>query len=354
MEIWEREYHVNRIVSGLSKVRHKDKTYWVGRASRQARYLGAEIQKESIEECWANGLMSRDDAIQTLINAKIWNEQEESQYKLLGEKLDELKVGLYESWSNASARSGIRNAIKKGRAEHQRLENIKHSLDHLTVEGVSTSARVRFMTGASLLLSDFSPYWTDPVLDWHRHDNLIDIAMEHLAKIRLSETDLRDIARNEPWRSIWSSRTHCGQGLIDIPSVDLMDEQRSLILWSSVYDSIRDHPEAPSDDAFDDDDMLDGWMIIQRKAREANMIKKRGEEISKNPKIKNADEIYKFVESAEDARKIESLNSAVSKNIKKQRLDHLKKFGQVDEAKMPDTARKNQMELNRLEHTRRK
>lgn len=349
MDHWEREYHVSRIISGLTRYRSQGRIYWIGPVSRESRYIASEVYREALRDAWDNELMGSEEVLALLIRSGTWTEKDDEQFRLLTDKLDELKVGLYEAWSNVNLRAEIRNAIHKGRDELQRLTSIRHSLDYITAEGVATSAKIRFLTGASLLRSDRSRYWTEPELDWLRPDELVDGAMEHLAKHRLDETAIRDIARNEPWRSIWSARQHCGGGLWENPSVDLLDEQRTLILWSSAYDSIREHPNTPSDDVIDDDDMLDGWMIIQRKKREADLVTKRGEEISSNPKIRDADEIYKMVETVEDARKIHNLNSEFSKQVKKQRFSHLKQMKEVSEARMPDTAQKLQMERARLE-----
>lgn len=97
--------------------------------------------------------------------------------------------------------------------------------------------------------------------------------------------------------------------------------------------------------------MLDGWMIIQRRKREAMQAQKRGSEIS-NEKIRNANEVYIMSDTVEDARQVDKLNDQVASHIKQQRMAHLKKHGTVSEMNMPDTWQRFQMELAQLESNR--
>ena len=85
----------------------------------------------------------------------------------------------------------------------------------------------------------------------------------------LGESEIRELARSEPWKSIWSSSKNEGV-LFGKRAIELSEEQKHLIMWSTMYDSIGESPDSPSDKIIADDDMLDGWLILQRREREHN------------------------------------------------------------------------------------
>ena len=63
-------------------------------------------------------------------------------------------------------------------------------------------------------------------------------------------------------------------------------------MWSSLYDNIQESPDCPSNEVINDDDMLDGWMIIQKRNREQAKLQKDAENKFGNKKISNADEVF--------------------------------------------------------------
>jgi hypothetical protein len=254
-------------------------------------------------------------------------------------------VGLFENWTHSNNRFMIREALKKGKGELARLDSVKHCIDHVTCEGVAAAGRVRYLMGFSLLLPGGSPYWSGEA-DMERADDVVDEVIEHVVRTRLVEADIREMCRTDPWRSYWSSRKLVGRGMLDISAVDLTDEQRYMMMWANIYDSIRESSDCPDESILEDDDMLDGWMIKQKREMDNQRAKKRGDEIG-NRKIRDSDEVYLMADSAEDARKVERLNDDVARTIKAQRLAHLKGKGQVSEMEMPDTWSRFQQEANR-------
>jgi len=134
---------------------------------------------------------------------------------------------------------------------------------------------------------------------------------------------------------MWGARK-CERGLFGIAAVDMTDEQRNLVSWSGLYENIQQHPNCPSDEVLEDDDLLDGWMIEQRKERERSHNQKQADGIT-NEKIRNADEVFLMADTDDDARKIDELNDERAKHIKRQRFKVLKEKGTVNELDMPDT-----------------
>jgi hypothetical protein len=310
----------------------------------ETRLAASQYYGDLLEEARLEGLMSESEALTILRRRWIWTSDSESQYQLLTKKIDDLKVGLYENWTHSNNRFLIREALSKGKAELSRLDEVKHSLDHVTCEGVAAAGKIRYLTGFSLIYEDGRPFWTSEE-DLNNPDGVVDLVIEWLVKTRLTESDVRDICKNDPWRSYWATRKLSGRGFIDLAAIDLTDEQRYVMMWANVYDSIRDSPDCPDDSIIEDDDMLDGWMIKQRRERDKQRASKRGEEIT-NSKIRNADEVYLMADTVDDARKIDKLNDNISKTIKSQRMAHLKNKGVVSEMEMPDTWSRFQQEAS--------
>jgi hypothetical protein len=155
------------------------------------------------------------------------------------------------------------------------------------------------------------------------------------------------MARTEPWRSTWSCKK-CEREVFGVPTVDLTEDQKSLVIWSTMYDNIYEHPSCPQQEIVDDDDLIDGWMIVQRKERQKNQTKLQVEDLISNVKIKNSGEVFVIGQSKSDRERIDSLNDDNAKNIKRQRLKMIQEKGFLNEVDMPDTKLDLQMQSNKL------
>jgi hypothetical protein len=318
-------------------------TFYISSPSCETRCDASEIYRDVWQNAHLEGVLTEDEALVLLQERKLWTPEMSSEFDLLKEKIEDMKIGLLDTWSRSNAQLAIRHALKIGKQELERLLNIRHCIDHLTCEGLASAARARYLTGYSLLLPDGQPYW-EGSSDWDRPDVVVDDVIEYLVRNRLGEAQLREIARKDPWHSMWASRKFVGKGLFDVPAVDLTDDQRYVMMWSSIYDSVRESSDAPNDSVLEDDDMLDGWLLKQKRAREAHIASSAADKIG-NEKIKNADEVYVPAETAEDAMKVSKLNDMQANTIKAQRLAHLKKVGVAHEMEMPDTWQRFQMEV---------
>ena len=91
----------------------------------------------------------------------------------------------------------------------------------------------------------------------------------------ITTEEFREIARTDPFRSRWS--------LLKTNVFDfeiLTGEQTSLCMYCRMYDNVYEHPEKPTEQVIDDDDMLDGWFAKQRKQMEEDKQRKELEKVS--------------------------------------------------------------------------
>jgi chlorite dismutase len=130
-----------------------------------------------------------------------------------------------------------------------------------------------------------------------------------------------------------------------------LEEQRRLVQWSCFYDSIYENPESPTDEIIEDDDLLDGWVLKQRREREADKEKQFGQNILKG-KNEKADEMFIVVGNQEDAAKVYKMNSNESKMIQKSRLNAVLKAGEIKESQLPDRKMEIRQRLTQMESER--
>lgn len=346
MEQWERELHVARIIAAKTSFRIDGMSLYVIGPTRVNRYIANEIYRSSRRDAELEGALSDDELLMILMMHKIWTIEDQEKRDKLDKALDDLKVGLFENRLRSNAKSSIRQALRKTKEEIVRLDNVRHGLDFITVDGLALSSKFRYLIASCLYYENGLPYWQSG--GWDISDPFTDKVLDILAYDRLTEAQYRELVRNEPWRSIWGSKANVGRGTFDCAAVDLTDEQRGLILWSTIYDNVREYPDCPGEDVFNDDDMMDGWLIQTRRKRESQQATQQANSIG-NAKIRESDEIFILADTIDDAREIEKMNDAGAAMTKAQRMSFLKKKGEVNEANMPDTAQRIQMDLARLE-----
>jgi hypothetical protein len=354
MELWERSRHINRIISGQMRLSINQEIFYIKTPTRIQRCIAEEIFHDHFDQAELSGAFTEDELLDFLNKKNIWQEDDDNILKILERDIENLKVGLYQLITKTNERKSVRKALEKAKVEHQRLLILRHSYDHITCLGIATSARRRYLLGCSIYNSNGEAYWDEN--GWEQPDGLLDKVMFKISQNEIIETQYRELACHDPWSSIWSANKYCGGRVFDVAAVDLSDEQRILLNWSDLYDSIRSHPDSPGEDVFNDDDMLDGWLIIQRRRRQENQAQKDGDRFLNNEKIRNAGEVFVPVDSLEGAQRVHQMNDAIAKMNLKEKFGVINKVGEegIQEQHMPDTHRKKQeaMMANFVRHAK--
>jgi len=89
--------------------------------------------------------------------------------------------------------------------------------------------------------------------------------------------------------------------------------------------------DCPSDQVINDDDLLDGWFIVQRKKREKEKADADVDNTVQNEKIKNASEVFMMAKSQEEIDKINDMNDFQGKIVKKEREAVIKNKGKAQQ-----------------------
>ena len=334
-----------RIISGSLRL----KNYILKNPSLEDIYIANEIYEEAAEEGFLNDAMSEAEIIKFLYDQGIWDNEKEELLKRIPKDIEDFKVKLFQSNFKSNEKKSIKELIQKAKLKLYNLFSIKCSYNHLGYIYQANLLKNRYLIFSSLYYKGKRVFQDDIDIFWDIADSqLIDDIIAEKNEMAISDTIYRELARTEPWRSYWSLKK---DSLFGIPVVSYTEEQKTLCSWSSLYDSIHEHPKCPSDEVMQDDDMLDGWMIIQRRERDKNL---GNHDFISNEKIRNSQEIYIPADTKEDAKKVDNLNDTNSKRVKENRFAFLAKVGEVKHADMPDVKRDIGMKLNRMELNERK
>lgn len=356
MELHDRELLVHRIISGCLRLRVHDEAGKVitvihRNPTREQRYIAQELYQDTLEEALSEGCYGDDDLLLFLLQNGLWSEEETALLSRYEKDIQDFKMALYKNMFRQAERQAIRKYLDQAKKRRDDLFSRRHAFDHLTAHGTANLARSRYLIGCSLFLVNgksvvsptvFFPGGPEP------GDVIFDNAVAAFIMARLDEDVIRELARTDPWRTIWANAAQC-ESLLGQPSSDLTEEQQRLVSWTSLYEKVEGHPDCPARSVFEDNDLFDGWMLLQKEEHDQQTNKAMAEKAIGKDKHGDADEVFILADSIEDARQIEELNDEVSKQTKKQRHSYISKRGQVNEGDMPDTRLKLQMQFAEMQ-----
>ncbi len=339
MDYNKKEYLISKIISGKTKFQINGTTYYFLNSSLEDKYQANQIYIDKYDEALYLEMLNNDELYYILEELEYWKSDDENLLKKISEDIEDFKVKLFEFVFKSNARQEIRKLLKQAKEKQSELLSRKHHYDHITITGYANSCKLRYLLvnrlhDLTLQKINNSEYLSERLLNIYSNQIL-------------SETVIRELARTEPWRTIWVAGNKSAS-IFNVHPYELNDEQKMLMIWSMTYDNIYQSHECPHDSVIEDDDILDGWMIIQKRKRDKELAKKEGELISGNEKVRNSQEIFVMADTLEDADKINKLNDISGKIMKQKKMNLLNKLGTVSESQMPDSKEKIMLEMARL------
>ena len=319
---------VSRICVKKLLFRHNDEDYALYSPDSEIRYLSdlyyEEIKEKNKYEEWI--LQENLDNLLRFLG--VWDNNREDQLKTTEKQIEQLKVDLFLERLKTISVKNIKQKLKQKKDFYEELMNIKTSMDYLTLENFCNSRKNEFIIINTLRYRQNNKLVFDSVddIDYKTFQNITNIIAGNFISI---ET-YKKIAKSDIWRNIWNSNKN---NIFNGPACDFSEEQKTLIGLSNMYDRVYEHPESPDQSVIDDDDMLDGWMIYQKRKTEENNKEKNANSLTN--KHKNANEIF-VVAGKEDAKEIRQLNSADSLRKIQQRSNVISKNKEVNEFDLPD------------------
>ena len=339
MDLAQREGILYRIFSGTTRLLIDGKRYIFKNPSAEEKYTAQEMYQLEIKRNRYENWHTKKTVLNFLHEEDIFTQEVEDALKKMEDDIEELTFQLFTSMLNAEKSKFVRLTLSRTRTAMSNLLSAKGCLDHTTKEGYASLVKTQYLTSRSLFNENSDRLSNDGCTP-----ELIEKTMIEVANSSVSQSELRELARSEPWRAYWGSSGK--QNVFSGIPIDYTEDQRSLVLYSKMYDGAYEHPECPDDEVIDDDDLFDGWMIHQRREREGDK-KKKSIEASINEKQKNAQELYVVAPDTKEANKINELNTPAAKNTRKRRDINLRKKGTLREAELPDKKQEIIMQANR-------
>lgn len=263
----ERDFFVSRISCGYFFIIYNDNILKYIYPNKDILFKANEICYNTYNEC-LHKTIGDNEVLKLLEQEYGWNYDNE---KFLSEFYDtskQIKIDLFKNMYNPIKKQSLKQKILELEKEFNRLYNIKNSFYDMTAEGIANNEKWSFIVNNCIFDSKNKKI----TFNIQKTQNIINLILGSA----LSDKILRDIAKNEPWSSLWyASRGRC---IFQGKYSDYSNEQLRLISWSRMYDSIRKSYKPPSEDVIEDDDILDGWMAQNAIERE------REKEVSLMPK----------------------------------------------------------------------
>ena len=330
MEVYEQEFLLARIMAGYSRYRLPKNIFVIVKpATIDQNYIAQEVFHETYELAKDRGIFTSEDILNIMIENDMWTPLDVKREEQIPKDIENIKVQMFQDAFKLQAREAKRKILRKMEEQFFKVKSKRHAYDFVTCEGVATYARWNWLIENCTYRLDGSPYdWTDIG---------ISNVLERHKDAMLGDTHLRKLSMNNSWRGVWSAAKKEGS-IFGKPSVELSEEQRGLCMWSSLYDGVYESPEAPVEEVITDDDLLDGWLISQRRKSDKEKKQKKADDIlGKNA---NADEVFIMAHNREDALEVEDLNDEAISMVKRERRRAKENAeGFIKDADLPDVRR---------------
>ncbi len=327
-----------RIISGKYTVNLNGCSYVIEQPSfivkEQAQKLYDDIVDKNKFKEWA----SKRKCLQYLIRTGVWPISGDELLKRLDENVDDLKVKLFQVGFLEKEYKQVKRQLRTLNKRINSLYQTRHSLDYLTLDGFASTLRQQFIFLETIYCDGHKCFKNFSEVA----NKELEILCDYLSNYIIDLVQLRELARDDMWRSYWN----ISNGLVfDKSILKLTDEQKQLIVFSKMYERTYEHPECPSDEVIEDDDMFDGWTILMKRKNEDEKKQHKADAIaSKHP---GAHELFIPAKSKQDIRTINALNDPQARGIKKQRALLIKQKGKIKQEDLLDQKMKIQRQSNR-------
>ena len=333
--------YLSRILSGFYLFLYNNTRYKLVYPDINVKYEAELYAQEEYENNKFNDWINDDTIVDSLVSMGLWTYSGDDNLKNLEKQIEDHKVDLYKNFLNPTKLKTLRRTLSNIKNTYNSLYNTRHFLDQFTVNGYSQYLKNQYILIHSLYtINNKKVFESMENTDYKLLISLSNIVSENTIDISV----FREIARNDIWKNYWSANS---DNLFDKSVINWTDEQKTLVVLTKMYDSAYQHPECPPDQVFEDDDMFDGWMIIQKRENEKNRNKSRTEKILEGKKLDKAGEVYIVASSKEEAKNIYDLNDNNSRHIIREREAFIRNStNEVEVSALPDIQRELTIQNN--------
>ena len=216
----------------------------------------------------------------------------------LTKQLENLKVELFEKNGSKAAVKQIKKTLKGARQSLADLLQPKTEYTQNTCEFIANMAKIVYVLKHTVYKRGkkyrFSNY--EKIVNWWQTS-------------LLSESEIRAVARVLSGK-VFGLLKVMVSNFVTRKNADMTINQKNLVTWSRVYDNVHESMDAPTDRVIEDDDMLDGWFIVQSRKREKDQTQSEAEKLmGKSSSMQDATHV--MINRAYDNIDIDELNNGM-------------------------------------------
>jgi hypothetical protein len=347
MNDYDCEILLYRILTGETYFTYNDQEYCLFSPSMDIKHKGLRLYNSILNEEKYQDWIREENITKIMIALGVWDIKTDDVLKGLEKSLEQLKLELYKAFLFPSQQPRIRKSIEQVRKNINKIYIVKHEFLGHTLEGYANSLKNEYIICQTLYKDSKLVFNATPDSNGSSY-SLFNSLIKEIDNLIITTEKYKMLARSNIWKSYWNGNKY--GNLFSKSISETTEEQRALINISRMYDNIYEHPECPDDKVIEDDDMLDGWMIFQKKKREKD--KKQEQFLGANNKMKNASEIFMMASKREEAEEILDLNTDENKALLTRKFDFINKQGFVEEKDLPDVQMALQQQINELNKRR--
>lgn len=298
----------------------------------------SRIYFQEFKKAKSIGMPDEEMAIRDFIAIGKWDQKFEDQIDGVKKDIHTIKRGLLDLIFKSDILEKARELLRNAEFKLFELLLNRQNLLSGSAETHATIAEQRYIISKVSLTEDYEPIWPKQEL----FDQCTDIefinklCLSFFKESRINTRIIRKIARSNIWRSVWSAAQKTGD-IFGKPLINLTDNQKELIYWSCIYDSVYESIDRPSKDIIEDDDLLDSWFIIQGEKVEERSKKKEGENLVHNSSNKKGRKEQFIFTSPKDAKKVYAMNDNNTRNMIKQKQEIIDSKNQIKEQYLPES-----------------
>jgi len=330
------DYLLNQILSGILIFYYKDQEYVLHPPSYVIKYKSGILYNKIINDEKYSDWIRESDMTRVMVRLGLWDKEADKTITTLEKKIESNKLKLYESLKKPDIFKITRKTLNSSRNRLNHLLGIKNNFKNNTLEGFAESAKSEYIICNTLHQDGKKIFAAERITDEHRQEySLFNSLVHQVYKRSIPVDDVRALARSSIWKTYWSANK---EHVLSGPVCDWTDDQRSLVNYSRMYDNVAEHPDCPPDSVIEDDDVLDGWFIYQRKKREREKKQSEFDNKRSNKKMDGAQEVFLMVNENQSAEEIMDLNDPISKARFQNKMNFLKqnRGKEIEESKLPD------------------
>lgn len=326
-----REYLVAVIRSGVVKL----KNVTISPPTFEQTLEAYEIYRNAYEEARSNEIMTHEELENFYNEHKSFFKEFDVNIKVLEDEINQTKEDLFNNYKNAKKLKENKRKLARQKYLLSEIVQKKHELYLNTCENIAEAKRLAWIIQATAKRTS---------KNFSISDNIESITREY-NEFLFDESQIRDLCKNEPWKSLWSVSQKGHVNLFSIPSgVELTFNQKNLLTWSQIYDNVQESLDCPDPEVIQDDDILDGWFIYHHNKRKAE--KKRQEILETvGESTKQHDNQFVVVNDKISPSDINSLNDGMAKTILKDRLELINSKGTVKSTEFKDVQEKIRLDI---------